>query len=591
MKIWRPKLSILLVVLCLILSACAPTPSAKSDNFAERFPPDSVEAVARLETLIPELMAEARVQGLQIALIQDGRVLTEQGYGVTGRPDGATVDADTVFEAASLTKPVFAYAFMKMVDQGLVDLDRPVIEYLPREEVEQVLGHALDADGFRADWFKTITARHILSHSAGLPHGDGGAVTTIFFEPGSDWKYSAEGYMFLQHAVERLAGESLDAIIDASVLQPLGMVRSSMVWRDDLEAKMARGHSIYGNVSEIRKRSEPTAAASLYTTAGDYARFVCAVIDGAGLDPGTHREMLDWFVDMSDDGSVGWSPGFGLQRDDEGTDFWQWGDYGIFRSYVIASANDRNGVVFLTNSFNGLALCDELVRVSFGRPPLGCLELGYQQADSLFYSLFWTAKDEGVDALAERLPEAVEADPEFFDSERIGGMAGILEDAEMYDEAAIFHRFNLERRPDSGAMIFNMAQLHLLTGDFEHAEELFTASLTAADEPEDADRVDWIMGYLRALRAPVQIDEAELRVMAGDYGPRHLRVRDGRIFYSRNTIDVSAQLPLFAQAPDTFVLKGLTYFKLQIVLDENGKPVKLVGLYEGGRRDVSPKDG
>ncbi len=584
-------MSILLVVVCLILSACAPAPSANSDDPGEPLPPDSVAVVARRETLIPELMAEARVPGLQIALIRDGRVVTEKGYGVTGGPDGATVDADTIFEAASLTKPVFAYAVMKMVDQGLVDLDRPVIEYLPREEVEQVLGHALDADGFRADWFKTITARHILSHSAGLPHGEGGEVTPIFFEPGSDWKYSAEGYMFLQRAIERLAGEPLDAIIDASVLQPLGMVRSSMVWRDDLEAKMARGHSVYGNVSEIRKRSEPTAAASLYTTAGDYARFVIGVIDGAGLDPGTHREMLDWVVDMSDDGSVGWSLGFGLQRDDEGMDFWQWGDFGIFRSYVIASANDRSGVVYLTNSFNGLALCDELVRATFGRPPLGCLELEYQPPDSLFYSLFWTAKDEGVDALAERLPSAVETDPEFFDSERISGMAGIFDDEKMYDEAAVFHRYNLERRPDSGEVIFNMAQHHLLTGDFERAEELFSASLTAAEEPVDADRVEWIMGYLRAMRAPVQIDEAELRVMAGDYGPRHLRVRDGRLFYSRDTVDISAQRPLLAQAPDIFVLEGVTYFKLQIVLDEKGEPIKLVGLYEDGRRDVSPRDG
>lgn len=584
-------MSILLVVLCLILSACAPTPSAKSDKFAEPLPPDSVAAVARLETLIPELMAEARVPGLQIALIRDGRVVTQKGYGVTGGPDEAAVDADTIFEAASLTKPVFAYAVLKMVDQGLVDLDRPVIEYLPREEVERVLGHTLDAEGFRADWFKTITARHILSHSAGLPHGDGGAVTPVFFEPGSDWKYSAEGYSLLQLAVERLVGERLDTIIDASVLQPLGMARSSMVWRDDLEAKMARGHGVYGNVSEIRKRSEPTAAASLYTTAGDYARFVIGVIDGAGLDPGTHREMLDWAVDMGDDGSVGWSLGFGLQKDDEGTAFWQWGDFGIFRSYVIASARDRSGVVYLTNSFNGLALCDELVRASFGRPPLGCLELEYQQHGSLFYSLFWTAEDEGADALAERLPSAVETDPEFFDGERIADMAVLFEDGEMYDQAAVFHRYNLEQSPNSGTMIFNMAQHRMLTGDFERAEELFNASLTAAEEPADADRVEWIMGYLRATSAPVQIDEAELRVMAGDYGPRHLRVRDGRLFYSRDTVDVAAQRPLFAQAPDTFVLEGVTSFKLRIVLDEKGAPIKLIGLYEEGRRDESPRDG
>jgi CubicO group peptidase (beta-lactamase class C family) len=577
-----------LLLAALVCFGCAPAPS---DPPGDRAGSEAVSGGPELERLIPDLMTRARVPGLQIALIRDGRIVLERGFGTTGGPGSQTVDADTVFEAASLTKPLFAYLVMTLVDEGVVDLERPILGYLPPERVEGALGHGLDADGFRRDWFETITARHVLSHSAGLPHGDGGAVTTVFFEPGSDWKYSAEGYGYLQLAVEHLTGEPLDRLADERVLRPLGMDRSSMVWRDDLEARMARGHDVFGEPAEIRKRSEPTAAASLYTTAGDYARFVLAIIDGTGLAPATHRRMLDWIVDMSDDGSVGWSLGFGLQRDDRGVAFWQWGDYGIFRDYVLASADDNNGIVYLTNSFNGLALCDELVRTAVGRPPLGCLELEYQQVGSPFYELFWTAKDEGAHALAENVPAAVATDPEFLDTDRLAGMAGVLAEEGLFEEAEVLHRFNLEQHPGSGAMLFNLARHFLVAGDFERAGPLFEQSLIADENPADAEQVEWLTGYMRALHRPVPIAESSLALIAGDYGPRHLRARDGRLYYSRDNVDASAQRQLFAESEDTFVLEGVTYFKLRVIFGDDGIPTELVGLYDSGRRDVSPRDG
>lgn len=571
----------------LVSPGCWTPPSGSSEDAAS----SEAAAVGReLERLIPDLMTRARVPGLQIALISDGGVVFERGFGTTGGPGEAAVDADTVFEAASLTKPLFAYLVMTLVDEGVLDLDRPIVEYLTPETVEQALGHGLDAEGFRRDWFETITARHVLSHSSGLPHGDGGAVTTIFFEPGSDWKYSAEGYSYLQSAVEQLAGEPLDRLAEDRVLRPLGMDRSSMVWRDELEPRMARGHDVFGEGAEIRKRSEPTAAASLYTTAGDYARFVLAVVNGTGLEPATHRRMLDWIVDMSDDGSVGWSLGFGLQRDDGGVALWQWGDYGIFRNYVLASVEDGKGIVYLTNSFNGLALCDELTRAAVGRSPLGCLELEYQQLGSPFYELFWVAKDEGAEALAVRLPEAVATDPGFLDGDRLVGMAGVLEDNGLHAEAEVIHRFNLEQRAGSGKMLFNLARHFALASNDDSAQTFLEEAMAADEDPVDRAQVEWHAGYLRALRSPVPLDEAALALLAGDYGPRHLLVRDGRLHYFRDDAAANEPRPLFAETADTFVLEGLTSFKLQVVFGDDGRPKELVGLYDSGRRDVSPRD-
>ena len=98
------------------------------------------------------------------------------------------------------------------------------------------------------------------------------------------------------------------------------------------------------------------------------------------------------------------------------------------------------------------------------------------------------------------------------------------------------------------------------------------------------------MGYLQAMERPAELDEARLQAVAGDYGPRHLRVRDGRLYYARDTTDPAAMRPLHAISDDTFVLEGVTFFRLLVVFDEDGRPVKLVGHYEGGGSDGTPRD-
>ena len=553
--------------------------------------PTEVErTVNTLESSIPVLMEQARIPGLQIALIDDGVVVWEEGFGTTNSTGGDPVTTDTIFEAASLTKPLFAYAVLMMVDDGIIDLDQPIVEIASAELVDDFLGHTPDTEGFRADWFVTITPRHVLSHSAGTPHGERDTPYPLLFEPGTDWKYSAQGYVLLQRAVEEITGQPLDKIISARVLGPLGMEKSSMVWRDAYETTMANGHQLFGEPVPFRRRTEPNSAASLYTTAGDYARFAIAVIDGEGLETATAEEMLRWTADMSDDGRVGWSLGFGLQRDDRGTAFWQWGDFGIFRSYVIAYPETRTGVVYLTNSINGLAVCGNVVAVSVGGEALGNAELEYQPAGGPFYELLWAIRDGGVQAVTTMLPIAVVDHPEIFTAERISEMGGFFQDQSMNTEAAVFHRFNLEKHPDSGDMMANLAHCELLAGNYDRARELFTASREAPEDAVDFERINWIMGYLQAMESPALIDGADLQKIAGDYGPRHLRVRDGRLFYSRDTTDPSAQNPLHAISEDTFVLEGVTWFRLQVVLDDDGQSFKLVGHYEGGGTDESVTD-
>lgn len=591
----RRTLSAILAIVLIALSSPASGDSPERAPTIEASPAVSAEeraeqTIAELEESIPDLMEKARIPGLQIALIRRGEVIWRGAYGVTNTAGGAVVTRDTIFEAASLTKPLFAYVVMQMVDKKLIDLDTPLLAAVPKERAEELIGHPLDTEGFRLDWAKKITARHVLSHSAGMPHGDGGEIYPIFFEPGTDWKYSAQGYQFLQMVVEGIEGKPLEEIVDAYVLDPLGMGHSSMVWRESYEKPMANGHWLYGRPEEIRKRSRATAAASLYTTAGDYARFVCAVLDGSRLKPETHKEMLASFVDMNDEGTLGWGLGFGTQVEGDRTAFWQWGDYGIFRNYVIADPEQRSGVVYLTNSFNGLAVCSELVMKSIGQDALGCLELNYMQYDSPALALLWDLKEKGPQAATKQLPSLVKEYPDVFTDERVNGLAGIMENEEMYAEAAAIYRFIADQHPRSGDALFDLARVSVLMGDLAKAKKLYTASLSAPEDPPGENQVDWALDYIKALEDPAQIDESTLKKIAGGYGPRHIFVKDGSLFYSREDADTSKPRPLKAVTQDTFVIEGVTYFKLQVVFDEEGNPTKLVGIYETGQRDESPRD-
>jgi len=582
---------LIIVTSATVLSADSPKriPALKASP-ATSAEQETDRAVADLKASIPVLMNKARIPGLQIALIREGRIIWEGAYGVTSSSGQKAVTTDTIFEAASLSKPLFAYAVMKMVDEKLIDLDTPLLGAFPPEQVERYLGHPLDAEGFRLDWAKKITARHVLSHSAGMPHGDRGEIYTIFFEPGTDWKYSAGGYQFLQLVVEKLKGQPLEEIIDAYVLEPLGMQHSSMVWREAYEKTMANGHFLYSDPVDFRKRSEATAAASLYTTAGDYARFAIAVLNGTGLKPETAKEMFTSFIEMNDDGNLGWGLGFGTQVDGERTAFWQWGDYGIFRNYVIADPNQRSGVVYLTNSFNGLSVCSEVVTKSIGQEALGCLDLGYLQYDSPAYALMWDLKEKGPQAATAQLPALIKKFPGVFTQERVNGLGEIMENENMYEEAAAIYRCNATQHPNSGSALYSLARASVLTGHLVEAKKQYKASLSAPENPAEQAAVDWAMDHIKALEDPATFEEDELQRIAGDYGPRHLIVTDGSLHYFREDGDTSKPRPLMAVSKDTFFIEGVSYFKLQVVFDEEGKPSKLVGIYESGQRDESPRD-
>ncbi len=191
----------------------------------------------------------------------------------------APVTNDTTFEAASLSKVVFAYAVLKLADQGKIDLDAPLQDYL-------------DASYIEGDpRVNAITARLVLTHRTGFPNWRPKQRLTIHFEPGDHFSYSGEGFVFLGKAVERITGQSLNEFIQQMVFTPLDMTSSSYVWRQDYDARTAIGHDKDRQAQDKWKPKEANPASSLQTTALDDARFMTALLHGKGLNPDTLKQM------------------------------------------------------------------------------------------------------------------------------------------------------------------------------------------------------------------------------------------------------------------------------------------------------------
>src|SRR5580693_3747374 len=251
------------------------------------------EIIARLERDIPQLLEKADVPGMSIALIRNGDLVWAGAFGVSNANTKKPVTSNTVFEAASLSKPVFAYAVLKLVDEGRLNLDTPLNKYL---------GNNYDVvNDKRID---LITARRVLSHTSGFPNwrdNDGTKTLLIHFTPGEKFSYSGEGMVYLSRVVEKITGMRFEAFMQKYALQPLGMTASSYIWRNRYDSLKAYRHDVLGALSgrnqpndgkEDTLHDDGNAAASLQTTPGDYAKFIIAVLNGTGLKKAIWQQML-----------------------------------------------------------------------------------------------------------------------------------------------------------------------------------------------------------------------------------------------------------------------------------------------------------
>ncbi len=248
-----------------------------------------------LEAFIEKTLEKADVAGLSCAIINDGRVVYRKAFGDRNKSTGARNDEETVFAAASFSKAFFAYLVMLLAEEEIINLDKPLYEYLARPLYQYPAYADLEGD----ERYKLITARMVLSHSTGFPNlrslePDGRL--KFLFSPGERHSYSGEGINLLQMVIEEITGKDLETLAQERIFRPLGMTRSSYVWQAAYEENIASPHDEFGrprglSIQQLQLR--PDAGGSMATTAGDYARFISlGILNVDGKRQATMDEML-----------------------------------------------------------------------------------------------------------------------------------------------------------------------------------------------------------------------------------------------------------------------------------------------------------
>src|SRR5579862_9094378 len=256
-----------------------------------------------LDTEVSKIMTETHANGMAVAVIDHGKVGYVHAYGLRNAK-GDPLTTDTVMYSASLTKMVFTYTVMQLIDQGRLnldtplkdDLDQPLPGYPPDATFPDKYGPYKDLAG-DARWEK-ITPRMCLTHSTGFqnfwfiePDGK----LHIHFDPGTRFSYSGEGFILLQFVVEhgrKAQGLGLDVgDLTKANFDRLGMTRTTLVWRNGQDPNVADGWNDQGQPQPHDKRSKVRAAGSMNTTITDLSAFTAALVRGEGLSPSSRAEI------------------------------------------------------------------------------------------------------------------------------------------------------------------------------------------------------------------------------------------------------------------------------------------------------------
>lgn len=362
---------ILAALAALTLQSCATTPAA---------PP--LPSNLEIDAEVQRLMAREQVVGMAVAVIDDGEIVYVNTFGYANREEQRPLQRDTVMYGASLTKTAMAYLVLQLVDEGRLDLDRPLAEYLPKPLPEYEAFAALAGD----DRWRQLTARHVLNHATGFHNFrwlEDDQTLRFHFAPGERYAYSGEGFYLLQLVLEQGLGLDVGAEMQRRIFERFGMTRTSMQWRADFRPNLADGYAMDGSFEPHDERSRVSAAGSMDTTINDQARMWAAFVDGEGLSVASRAELVRpqlsirsahqfpplWTDTDARGPEINLAAGLGVvtfEDPEAGLMFFKGGHNDWTGNMAICQNARRRCVVFLGNSVRAELIYPELARFILG---------------------------------------------------------------------------------------------------------------------------------------------------------------------------------------------------------------------------------
>jgi len=304
-----------------------------------------------LNEKLPRLLTQHHVPAAAVAVIREGELVATVVVGEreTGKPATKT----TLFNVASLTKPVFAHAVLALAEKGQFNLDESLARYWVDPDIEDDARHV------------ALTARLILSHQTGFPNWRDGRKLWFDFKPGEGVGYSGEGFDYLRRALEAKTRRSIVQIVSETLLAPSGMTDTHFVWDATFDERFAREHDNEGRRIGVPPKLTPSAADDLLTTIDDYGRFAAYVARGANLSSALFKEACSIQIPERVAAQAESPADYGLCwrviTTAHGTALMHGGsDQGV-RAAVIIVPETQAGVVIFTNGDNGGHLIEAIV--------------------------------------------------------------------------------------------------------------------------------------------------------------------------------------------------------------------------------------
>lgn len=343
--------------------------------------------VDSLNAKIKYLMKIANVSGVAIAVFNDNKPIFNKTYGLANVQKNISFEKTSVMYGASLAKMVFAYIAMQYVQEKIIDLDKPLVQYLSKPLPE------IKINGFRRGYhdlkddkrYEKITARMCLTHTTGFPNWrwfEEDKKLKIKFEPGTRYSYSGEGLYLLQFVIEQLTGKDYETISQERVFKPLAMTNTSQVWQTRFDSSICYGHNAKGEPYELMKWKEASAGGSMSTTFEDFTKFYTELISGKGLSKKSFKEMTSQQIriksrsqfgplskiDNTDNDNIqlGYGFGVGTFTTPFGRAFFKEGHDDGWGHYSICFPDKKIAVVIMTNNDNGESIFKEFLAYSIG---------------------------------------------------------------------------------------------------------------------------------------------------------------------------------------------------------------------------------
>ncbi|AXT20062.1 hypothetical protein D7030_02780 [Flavobacteriaceae bacterium AU392] len=297
------------------------------------------------------------IEGVAFAALKNGKITYHNTYGVKNNYTKEKVTEETLFEVASITKPVFAYAVLRLYEKGLIDLDKPLYEYLPFDIISD------------DEYSKLITARIVLSHQTGLPNWRRNGVLKFKFKPGTTFGYSGEGYEYLKRVIEKITNKEINEVLNEEVVTPLEL--EHMYFKKNEYAAKYKSSGHYNSYpGKIDLPENPWVAGCLITNAKSFAKFIIALQNRKGLKPETFEMMLSYHTNVPQDfreNIWGFDEYMGLGLFVEKTPFGNVlrhsGDNGDFQAVFKLYDDLDMAYIIMLNSNSGHFLLDNIEKI------------------------------------------------------------------------------------------------------------------------------------------------------------------------------------------------------------------------------------